>query len=207
MVLNHWNSTACAECLSSSMNNRKPSTNTEENSRCEADVTWSLSHGNLSLSKGLTLDCLREWLQKSLLMQLFIRNIFFKYCTSACCWEKGRFILAQREGSYGNCSKDVSKSLNFQFTCQHEIHVYFIILPNAFHFLQKKASLNHSGSCWWISAFHVPVESYSNVMFWDRNCLLVQILFNISWSPQRKGTDFFFLFPVLIVSLPANYLV
>lgn len=121
MVLNHWNSMAYAECLSSSMNNRKLSRNAEENSRCEADVTWSLSHEIQSLSKVLSLGCLRKWLQKSLLMQLLITNMpFFKYCTSACCWEKGKFLLAQREGSYGNSSKDVSKSLNFQFTCQHE---------------------------------------------------------------------------------------
>lgn len=97
MVLNHWNSMAYAECLSSSMNNRKLSTNAEENCRCEADVTWSLSHGILSLSKVLPLDCLRKWLQKSLLMQLFIRNVpFFKFCTSACCWEKRKFVLPQR---------------------------------------------------------------------------------------------------------------
>lgn len=139
MVLNHWNSLAYAECLSSSMNSRKTSTNAEENSRCEADVTWSLSHGTLSLSKVLSLGCLRKWLQKSLLMQLFIRNMsFFKYCTSACCWEKRKFILAQREGSYGNRSKDVSKSLHFQFTLSTwNAYVLSVILPNELHFLKK----------------------------------------------------------------------
>lgn len=77
MVLSHWNSMAYAESLSSSMNNRELSTNAEENSRYEADVTWSISHGILSLSKVLSLGCLRKWLQKSLLMQLFIKNMSF----------------------------------------------------------------------------------------------------------------------------------
>lgn len=68
--------------------------------------------------------------------------------------------------------------------------VLSVILPNTFHFLQKKASLSHSNSCWWISAFHVPVRTNSGVMFWDRNCLLVQLLFSFSWSPQRKWAEF-----------------
>lgn len=50
-----------------------------------------------------------------------------------------------------------------------------VILPNAFHFLQKKASLSHNNPCWWNSAFHVPVKSYSNVIFWDSNCLLFHL--------------------------------
>lgn len=70
-------------------------------------------------------------------------------------------------------------------------YVLSVILPIAVHFLKKKkASLTHYEFCLWISAFHVPVRSYSSIKFWDRNCLLIQLLFSFTWSPQRKWTEF-----------------
>lgn len=192
MVLSHWNSMAYAESLSSSMNNRELSTNAEENSRYEADVTWSISHGILSLSKVLSLGCLRKWLQKSLLMQLFIKNMsFFKYCTSACCWEKkGNFYWHREKAAMAT----VPRTFQNPFISNLPVNMKCIctFCYSAFHFLQKKASLSHNldTTCWWISAFHVPVRSYSSVMFWERNCLLVQLLFGLSWSLQRKWTEF-----------------
>lgn len=129
-------------CLSSSMNNRKLSTNTEENSRREADVTWSLSRGNLSLSKGLSLDCLRKWLQKPLLMQLFIRNIFLNTVPQPVAEKKGDLYWHREKAATATVPRMFQNLLISNLHVNMKYMCTLLFYQMRFTFSKKKQVLN-----------------------------------------------------------------
>lgn len=99
MVLNHWNSSAYAECSNSSMNNRKLSTNMEKNSRCVRLMLPDLHHTkSYHCQKCCLLLAWESDFSKSQLMKLFLRNAsIFKYCTSACCCENWELTWTDKQ--------------------------------------------------------------------------------------------------------------
>lgn len=121
--------------------------------------------------------------------------------------KKGNFGWHRQKAATATVSKDVSKSLN-QFTCPREMHMHFLLFYQMY-FTFTKQSKSWPRSCSWISVFHVPIGSYSNVMFWGSNYLLVQPLFSISLSrvlvTSEKENWILFLFPVLFLCFTANY--